>query len=86
MYHSNILLQEGNISICDLAENIMNDSDYDLLDALDPTQVLEVLHYTHCYKFTENDFRGTARQKERKLGMMKKVILDYVRETCQCIL
>ena len=83
IYWCTYFLQVGDLRVCDIAENIKNNPEYELLDDLDQIQILEILRSAGSVNYTENDFNGTARQTEMK---MKKIILDHVKNKCECIL
>ena len=46
------------MSICTLAECIQNNTEYDLFDALEPNQILEVLGSIADHQYTQDDFYG----------------------------
>ena len=73
--------------MCSIADCISNDLDYDLTESLDTTKILDILHTVGCETYKEADFHDkTMRQHDKMMRSMKKIILDYVQETCGCVL
>ena len=64
-----------------MAENIKNVPEYDLLDEMTVAQILQILQSIGSVNYREADFCGTARQFDRVMTKIKKIILDHVR-TC----
>ena len=79
--------QVGDVSLCSIANDIRNDSEYDLTDSLEPAKILDILNTAGCSIYSEADFhRKTARQHDMMIKAMQKGILGYVRSTCGCVL
>ena len=75
------------MSICTLAECIHNNDDYDLNKALEPNQILEILSSIASHNYTQDDFYGKDDDEMEELNVsMKRLILAYVQNNCECIL
>jgi hypothetical protein len=79
--------QDGDVSLCSIANDIRNDSEYDLTDSLEPAKILNILNTAGCSIYAEADFHSkTDRQHDMMIKAMQKCILGYVRSTCGCVL
>ena len=75
------------MSICTLAECIHKNDEYDLNEALEPNQILEILHSIGVDVYTQNDFYGKDDNEMEELNVsMKRLILAYIQSNCDCIL
>jgi hypothetical protein len=75
------------MSICTLTECIHNNDDYDLNEALEPNQILEILSSIASHNYTQDDFYGKDDDEMEELNVsMKRLILAYVQKNCECIL
>lgn len=75
------------MSICTLAECIQNNDEYDLNEALEPSQILEILASIACHDYTQDDFYGKDDDQMEELNVsMKRLILGYIQNNCECIL
>ena len=82
-----IFLQLNEMSICTLAECIHNNDNYDLNEALEPNQILEILSSITPHNYTQDDFYGKDDDEMEELNVsMKRLILAYVQNNCECIL
>ena len=82
-----ILLQFNELSICDIADAISKDFDYDMLDQLDPEEILQLLHSIGSVTFKINDFHiKSERSREKAMSNMKTAIFEHVKTTCSCII
>ena len=87
LIHFNLFLQLNDVSICTLAECIQNNTEYDLFEALEPNQILEVLGSIADHQYTQDDFYGKDDDEMEELNVsMKRLILAYVQNNCECIL
>ena len=63
------------MSICTLAECIHNNDDYDLNEALEPNQILEILSSIASHNYTQDDFYGKDDDEMEELNVsMKRLI------------
>ena len=75
------------MSICTLAECIQNNDEYDLNEALEPSQILEILASIAGHDYTQDDFYGKDDDQMEELNVsMKRLILGYIQNNCECIL
>ena len=80
-------LQLNDMSICTLAECIHNDPQYDLNEALEPHQILQIMHSISSDAYTAEDFDGKDDNEMEELNVsMKRLILEYIQRNCECIL
>ena len=74
------------MSICTLAECIKNDSQYDLNEALEPQQILQIMDHIGCHVYNEESFYGDENEMEELNVSMKRLILEFIQQNCGCIL
>ena len=60
------------MSICTLAECIHNNDNYDLNEALEPNQILEILSSITPHNYTQDDFYGKDDDKMEELNVSMK--------------
>ena len=60
------------MSICTLAECIQNNTEYDLFEALEPNQILEVLGSIADHQYTQDDFYGKDDDEMEELNVSMK--------------
>ena len=77
----------NDVSICTLADCIQNDKNYDLSEALEPSQIMEVLQRIGCKTYKEADFYTDDEDKlEDMSSSIKRMIKAYVMWNCTCII
>ena len=82
-----ISFQNDDLSICDIADGVSKDPDFDLQDQLDDEEIIQLLHSIGSFEFKQEDFNvKSVRLLERSLSDMKKAIYDYVKKNCGCVL
>ena len=60
---------------------------YDLNKALEPNQILEILSSIAPHNYTQDDFYGKDDDEMEESNVsMKRLILAYVQNNCECIL
>ena len=75
------------MSICDIADAISKDPEFDLRDQLDTEELLQLLQSIGSVNFKIEDFQiKSVRTQERTTNAMKKAIFEYVKKTCTCIM
>ena len=80
-------LQFQEVSLCDLANAINTDYDYDIRDQLEINEILELLQFIGHSEFNQQHFNvKSQRALQKNLNSMKTAILEYVKNTCSCIL
>ena len=80
-------MQFNELSICDIADAISKDPDFDLRDHLDAEEILQLLQSIGSADFKMTDFETkSVRTLERTMKTMKKKIFEYVKRTCSCII
>ena len=80
-------MQFNDLSICDIADAISKDSDFDLHDQLDPEEILQLLHSIGSVNFKINDFHiRSERGHEKAMSSMKKAVFEHVKGACTCII
>ncbi len=81
-----LFLQINDMSICTLAECIKNDSQYDLNEALEPQQILQIMDHIGCHVYNEESFYGNKNEMEELNVSMKRLILEFIQQNCGCFL
>ena len=78
---------DNDVSICTLANCIQNDKDYDLNEALETSQIMEVLQRIGCKTYKEADFYTDDEDElEDMSSSIKRMIKSYVMWNCTCII
>ena len=76
-------MQFNELSICDIAEAISKDLDFDLRDQLDPEEIRQLLHSIGAVSFKISDFYiKSERSRQRAMSNMKKAIIEHVKVAC----
>ena len=59
-----LIFQDGDVSLCSIANDIRIDSEYDLTDSLEPAKILEILNTVGCSIYSEADFHSKTDKAE----------------------
>ena len=82
-----ISFQHDDLSICDIADAISKDPEFDLQDQLDNHEILQLLRSIGSFEFKQGDFDvKSVRRLEKSLKEMKNAIFEHVKKECGCVM